>query len=192
MTREQAIEIIRKEYLCVDRDCDIERSCGKCDLMIPTKEPILDAYKMAIEALKQEPITVDTINQYCKEHNYILCEKGTEGDAISRQAVLDLAYDMSEIDGEHFTEPCRVVDVADIQKLSSVNPQEPKTGWTSISKYGYPKPEDEYKYFLTIDNKGEITIQEFLLSLDEEPQPYFTGWRNTIAWMPLPEPYKGE
>ena len=33
---------------------------------------------IAIEALKQEPVTVETINQYCKEHNYVLCEKGTE------------------------------------------------------------------------------------------------------------------
>ena len=51
MTREEAIAIIRKEYLCVDRDCDIERSCGKCDLVMPNKEPILEAYKMAIKAL---------------------------------------------------------------------------------------------------------------------------------------------
>ena len=54
MTREESIAIIRKEYLCVDRDCDIERSCGKCDLMMPSKEPILEAYKVAIEALEQE------------------------------------------------------------------------------------------------------------------------------------------
>ena len=54
MTREEAIKIIETEYKCVDRDCDIERSCGKCDLMIPTKEPILEAYKLAIEALKRE------------------------------------------------------------------------------------------------------------------------------------------
>ena len=53
MTKEQAISIIRKEFLCVDRDCDIERKCGKCDLMMPTKEPILEAYKMAIEALSE-------------------------------------------------------------------------------------------------------------------------------------------
>ena len=52
MTREEAIKIIETEYKCVYRDCDVERSCGKCDLMIPTKEPILEAYKMAIEALK--------------------------------------------------------------------------------------------------------------------------------------------
>ncbi len=56
MTNEEAIAIIRKEYLCVDRDCDIDRSCGKCDLMMPSKEPILEAYKLAIEALEQEPV----------------------------------------------------------------------------------------------------------------------------------------
>ena len=51
MTNKEAIEIIRKEILCVDRDCDIERSCGNCDLVKPSKEPILEAYKMAIAAL---------------------------------------------------------------------------------------------------------------------------------------------
>ena len=68
--------------------------------------------------------------------------------------------------------------------------QQPR--WISVSEIGYPKPEDEYKHFITIDNKGEITIQEFLLSLDEEPQPYFSGMRNIVAYinMPLPEPYK--
>ena len=71
MTREEAIAIIRKEYLCVDRDCDIERSCGKCDLVMPSKEPILEAYKMAIKALEQEP-----------------CE-----DAISREAVIKAIND---------------------------------------------------------------------------------------------------
>lgn len=58
-------------------------------------------------------------------------------DAISRQAVLDLAYDMSEIDGEHFTEPCMVVDVEDIQKLPPVNPKESKTGhWINTETKG--------------------------------------------------------
>lgn len=52
MTNSEAIEIIRKEYSCVDRDCDIEKSCGKCDLMMPSKEPILEAYKMAMQALE--------------------------------------------------------------------------------------------------------------------------------------------
>lgn len=44
-------------------------------------------------------------------------------DAISRQAVLKMAYDISEIDGEHFPVPYMVVDIADIQKLQPVNPK---------------------------------------------------------------------
>ena len=54
MTNEQAIKIIQNEYRCVDCDCDIERSCGKCELHMPSKEPILKAYKMAIKALSQD------------------------------------------------------------------------------------------------------------------------------------------
>lgn len=69
MTREEAIEIIRNEYKCVDSECDIERSCGKCPYMMPTKEPILKAYEMAIKALSQEP-----------------CD-----DAISREAAINIA-----------------------------------------------------------------------------------------------------
>lgn len=57
MTNEEAKAIILKEYLCVDRDCDIEKNCGKCDLMMPSKEPILEAYSMAIKALEVEPKT---------------------------------------------------------------------------------------------------------------------------------------
>lgn len=68
MNRDEAIAIIRKEYLCVDRDCDIDRSCGKCDLMMPSKEPILEAYKMAIKALEQEPNIGHWILDDGKEH----------------------------------------------------------------------------------------------------------------------------
>ena len=83
----------------------------------------LAAFDMAIKALEQEPCEDANANQHNSNALNAL-----EGDAISRQAVLEMAYDMSEIDGEHFTAPCMVVDVEDIQKLPSVNPQEPKTG----------------------------------------------------------------
>ena len=49
-------------------------------------------------------------------------------DLIDRQAVIDMAYDMSEIDGEHFNSPCFVVDVDDIKKLPSVTPTESLKG----------------------------------------------------------------
>lgn len=109
-------------------------------------------------------------------------------DLIQRQAVIDcfkkwqpyMATRLHEFEKELF-------------ELPSVKPQKwIPIEWKPFGKHGYPKPEDEYKHFLTVDNKGEITIQEFLLTLDEEPQPYFTGMRNVIAWMPLPSPYKGE
>lgn len=63
--------------------------------------------------------------------------------------------------------------------------------WIPVSER-YPKIEDECKYFLITDDKGKVSVQKFLLSLEEEPQPYFSGMVNVIAWMPLPEPYKAE
>ena len=83
MTREQAIEIIKKEYACVDAECDIERSCSKCELMMPSKEPILEAYKMAISALEQEPCETSTDEPMTMVYPTIFCD-----DAISREAVL--------------------------------------------------------------------------------------------------------
>ena len=59
-------------------------------------------------------------------------------DAISREAVIKLAYDMSEIDGEHFSEPRMVVDVEDIQKLSSVTP--------IVAQKWRVKNDNEYSY----------------------------------------------
>lgn len=111
MTNEEAKAIIRKEYLCVDRDCDIERSCGRCDLMMPSKEPILEAFRMAMDLLEQNATTKDCLGV----------------DLISRQAVLDMAFDMSEIDGEHFEDKYMVVEVDNIRQLPSVNPT--KTGY---------------------------------------------------------------
>ena len=54
MSREEAIAIIQKEFLCVNKDCNIERNCYNCDLAMPNKEPILEAYDMAIKALQRE------------------------------------------------------------------------------------------------------------------------------------------
>lgn len=105
-------------------------------------------------------------------------------DLISRQAVLD---ELEKWDWQDLYLPIHFKQI-----LDDVPSVENKGEWIPVEKCGYPKPEDEYKHFLTIDNKGEITIQEFLLSLDEEPQPYFTGMRNIVAWQPLPEVYKAE
>ncbi len=52
-------------------------------------------------------------------------------DLISRQAVLDMAYDMSEIDGEHFEDTHMVVDVDDIHELPSAE----KTGHETVTEF---------------------------------------------------------
>lgn len=68
---------------------------------------------------------------------------------------------------------------------------EQESRWIPTSER-YPKIEDEYKYFLVTDDKGKVSVQEFFISFDEEPQPYFSGMINVIAWMPLPKSYKAE
>lgn len=69
MTREEAIKIIRREYSCVDRDCDIERSCGKCPYSIQSKELILKAYCLAVEALELVTSYEGTINKLTEALN---------------------------------------------------------------------------------------------------------------------------
>jgi len=102
--------------------------------------------------------------------------------------IIDESWIFSDIEKAPTIDACEMA----ISALSENKGEWIPVGWIPNGKCGYPKPEDEYKHFLTIDNKGEITIQEFLLSLDEEPQPYFSGMRNIVAWMPLPEPYKAD
>ena len=160
MTREEAIDRLKENFCAM---CAYgSQNMGSCDIRSCDNRD-------AIKALEQEQCT----------------------DAISRQDVLEKAvYTETEEGWYGYT-----VDVEYIKSLPSVTPQ-PKTGhwipvgWIPNGRWGYPNPEDEYKHFLTIDNKGEQTVQEFLLSIDEDPQPYFTGMRNIVAWQPLPEPYE--
>lgn len=87
MTKEQelAILILQNEYRCVDRDCDIECSCGKCDLAMPSKEPILKAYKIAIQAIKD----LDTYREPYKK-GY---EDGVKATQVSASLTFDDALD---------------------------------------------------------------------------------------------------
>lgn len=121
MTNKEAKAIIRKEYLCVDRDCDIERSCGRCDLMMPSKEPILEAFRMAMDLLDRNATTKDCLGV----------------DAISRKdAINALGYDIEITSDEGLVKYkseikemlCKIYDVQkeQIEKLPSVNPT--KTG----------------------------------------------------------------
>ena len=64
MNKEEAIAVLENEIKCVDKDCNIERSCGNCPYAMPSKEPILEAYKMAIKALGQESSRSENPNKW--------------------------------------------------------------------------------------------------------------------------------
>lgn len=81
MTHEEAIKAIQREIECVRRQgktgecCRDELGCGACDLVFED-EWILEAYDMAIEALKAEtkkcPICGSDLYEYC----FMCCYEG--------------------------------------------------------------------------------------------------------------------
>ena len=134
-----------------------------------------EALDMAIKALEQEP-----------------CD-----DAISRKELLKIYEDrFSELQKlKHLKDNKGAEDrqmgvnycINVLKALPSVISQEPR--WIPVSER-YPKPEDEYKIFLVTDEEGVISVQTFYMSIEKEPQPYFSGMVNVVAWMPLPTPFK--
>jgi len=65
-----------------------------------------------------------------------------------------------------------------------------QTRWIPVSE-NYPKINDVYEKFLVIDADGEMSVQTFFVTL-MGCQPYFSGGRDVVAWMPLPKPYRAE
>ena len=71
-----------------------------------------------------------------------------------------------------------------------------KSKWIPINKQ---LPKESGKYLVTFGGTHHIGIdfyntEEDAKKIFEEPEEKDVGWRshNVVAWMPLPEPYKGE
>ena len=156
MTNEQAIDIIRNEYKCVDSECDIEKSCGKCPYMMPSKEPILQAYDMAIKALSQEPCT----------------------DAVSREAVLKI------IDG-WYEQNRDIENIEDlIILITYMNSVQPKTVSSDVvSKTEVKRIVDFYKeqydgiYHIneSIEKLPSVNPQPICEEREKGECPYYAG-----------------
>lgn len=76
-----------------------------------------------------------------------------------------------------------------IESVSSVQPEQKKDEWISISER---LPEEEGIYLVTDDAGGVKTVHddEFLHYADGTP--LWLCSQNVTAWMPAPEPYRGE
>ena len=139
------------------------KRCQKCGKMYITNR--FDGELCGeCEKAEQEPCDVfDKYGNYKYPSDIELTEPNTATstpctDSVSRQAVLEMAYDMSEIDGEHFTEPCMVIDVEDIQKLPSVQPKAKTGHWIDVDgiwfkcsecdahRKMYPNYKEKYKF----------------------------------------------
>lgn len=149
----------------------------------------LDALNMAIEALEKEskmegirgdiPIQptvpkMPSIQEPCK-------------DCISRAKVFEQINCWIGSGEYRYTNATNYL-LKRIKELQSVNLQESNIKWIPVSER-YPNIEDECKYFLVTDDKGNVSVQEFFISLNAEPQPYFSGMINVVAWCELPKPY---
>ena len=110
-------------------------------------------------------------------------------DLISRQAAIDVADKFSDADG------CNGSDVAMdiISGLISLPSAQPEPKWIPCSER-LPKsvaPSKRREWFITSNTYGgvNVTCYEF------EASPFKEGWQTdmtVLAWMTLPEPYKGE
>lgn len=97
-------------------------------------------------------------------------------DAVSREAVLDKAYAYGNgLEPDGFC-----VDVEDIQALPPVTPK-PEQQWIPCSER-LPKENGDY---LVTGRQGAVNKRKY------EDGRWYGNWA-VVAWMPLPEPWKGE
>lgn len=111
-------------------------------------------------------------------------------DLIERQAVDDAIYDYSRACDVNYAQIMEYID-----KLPSVTPQQNVGMWIHVSER-LPE-ENEYigdvcKYYLIQDEYGDMHVAH-LSNVGWIPMDSLKAIGNeVIAWMPLPQPYKGE
>ena len=134
----------------------------------------------------------------CNEYKLLmqLLEQQSNEDAISRQAVLDMATTI-QTDDYSGNETMEVVDVNDIKALPSVTPA---TKWTPVSESfpkehiyddGYVEPSETVLVQL---NNGEMKTSRYWGSRESrKDEPWidlsYPTTLEVVAWRPLPNKY---
>ena len=134
----------------------------------------------------------------CNEYKLLmqLLEQQSNEDAISRQAVLDMATTI-QTDDYSGNETMEVVDVNDIKALPSVTPA---TKWTPVSESfpkehiyddGYVEPSETVLVQL---NNGEMKTSRYWGSKESRKnEPWidlsYPTTLEVVAWRPLPNKY---
>jgi len=159
-----------------------------------------DAVDMAIKALMEQSKHDQNTSSKQPDLETLGIKTGeTCADAISRQAAID-AFMKVTSDGDE-AEWCKWV----LEQLPSVQPEQ---RWIPCSEM---LPEEDVKVLITYRYKeGEGDTSHAYIDITTYGQMYFGGnkvgdykhWREpfeyftsnyeVVAWMPLPEPYKGE
>ena len=114
-------------------------------------------------------------------------------DLISRQAALDMASTI-QTDDSSGNEILDVVEVDDIKALPSAQPEQ---RWIPCSERLPDHPENDDYYLVTIQCEHYDGWDDYVTGFAEwtkrgwEELSCYIGQIKVVAWMPLPEPYKG-
>ena len=174
MTKEEAIKQIEAFRTC---------------MIVDDAEPyVVEALNMAVEALEQEPWTVTEFADRCMECGKILGDMIKPcDDVVSRDAALKcLTGDFWE-DADTVLSRC----YEKIKHLPPVTPAEKVGQWIPVSE-SLPKEDNEVLITIKSCGKWYVCHSVYRDGLFWQKDFEFNSYRNPIAWMYLPEPYKVE
>ena len=139
-----------------------------------TKQAVLNTLDFAGNALDEDR-TVEKYKELLTECIKVLPTAENKGDLISRQAVLNK---LEKWDWQELYLPIHFKQI-----LDDVPSVENKGEWIPVSER---LPEENTKVYLACCDDGYIS------SIMYDSGRWLINGTNIIAWMPLPEPYKGE
>ena len=181
---------------------------------------VYEEHKFILELLEQESYDkyikeIDHLRKYISKLETQIMEQQLCEDAISRQAVLDQTYLWSKDEFLRVTNPFDYLR----KRINSLSPVTPQPKWIPVSER---LPEDNGWYQCTVISDNLSLIMDLFYKsgkwLDNRridmyniydiygygfiPEKHklsyqelisdFDWTKNVVAWMPLPQPYKGE